>query len=1388
MTFKKKFITVFAGATLLASSFSNVGYNPDVAEAALQETKKFKPAISQEISALAFSDAAVQELIVVTKGKKDLSSQLEKMGVKVLDNHKNYVYLTEIPTNKVMEVYGLDDVASLGKNGTVELEKTFDDPEIAPINEAAEEVVGPQTEETHDATGVDEFHNKYDGSGTRVAIIDSGPDPGHEAFTEKLAEGYFGKSKIVGVHDYTIGDQTNERDSDFPLAEGDVIFDNTVDEGDSFTVGEDTYKTNGIDASDDEYHFGFLAPDLNSGDLNADGEMTEDHDEDVEGNDADKFGVLMVDDKVYIDKDNDMDFADEIPYANNQAGTFDVNVEDELVGANFRINSLDSENPFVNIFFDVNGHGTHVSGITAANGPARSNETGAVAKDGVAPGAELVGLKVFKAEGGAASYSIMSAMVDAALPESLGGYDADVVNMSLGSLPDLNDGTDADDELADLLSEEFGTMFAMSAGNEGPGADSVGSPGTSTASISVGAHMDEEMWATEYDAYPFGKNADGTPKEGDGLWYFSSNGPREDGMQKPDIVAPGASFASYPAQLGNYAVLQGTSMSAPYVAGALALLKQATEKDRVPFDYESAREALIQTAQPLEGYERSQQGAGLIDIPAAYEYLKNNFINDVKEVNVQVYHGEKVSGGPGLYVRNQEIPEKVEVLIENPTDETKELTIKPSESWFTPSKKAITLKAGQSEKITVTYDKDQLQVGRNEGTLVIDDKATAYVEARSYQTIIVGEEFTSENKYRFSDQGEVQSSKTEHYYFDVKPGMEEIRFALSALQENGEYQGRVRMLVHDPDGKQVSEYQGYAGYGPKASSLKVEENVFESPKAGVWEVAVYGTIAPEEGKEVNKFNFEAFVQGVVATPGEVDLGSVAPGTKTTKEVKFENYLSGAKKVKIETGDFSKAESSKSRIEVPNKDYYLEELKLENNISLEVATSNPKDPGDDVDLEFYKKTKDGYVPVASSGDASSDEKVNMKALEDGTYLVAVFGYSSSDGKATEVDLTITEERVLNPGEEGLGELSATNKTFDLGIGKSLKTDVKITTPDASGDYTAGVFLKDAVTDEVLSILPVSVDGGVVDVIKGSDREATAIEVSKEMYPDGFTEEDSKTVVITTGYDFPDALSAGPLASAYEAPVLLAGPKGKLSEKVRLEISRLGAENAVIVGGTGVVSDDVLLQLAELGISTKNVERLSGKSRFDTNLAIVNHLQEKNGYVGKGVFLATGMNYADALSAAGIAGEKQMPIVLTDGKKLSKEAKEILKGEAVYVLGGTGAISDTVYNEVESIAFDTMRLKGKNRYGTLAAIQEEFADATDTLYVASGQTFPDALSSAPLVSMNKGTLVLVQKDDVPTEVESFLTKYLYTNDIKSVKVLGGNGAVSEVAKDELQKLVK
>ncbi len=82
-----------------------------------------------------------------------------------------------------------------------------------------------------------------------------------------------------------------------------------------------------------------------------------------------------------------------------------------------------------------------------------------------------------------------------------------------------------------------------------------------------------------------------------------------------------------------------------------------------------------------------------------------------------------------------------------------------------------------------------------------------------------------------------KSSKTKSYFFNVEEGAQEVRFALEALKENNDFQGRVRMLVMNPDGDQVNAFQGYAGY----DGLGVEDYVAKSPKSGVWEVAVYGT-------------------------------------------------------------------------------------------------------------------------------------------------------------------------------------------------------------------------------------------------------------------------------------------------------------------------------------------------------------------------------------------------------------------------------------------------------------------------------------------------------------------------------------------------------------------
>ncbi len=1379
MTFKKKVLTIVAGASLVASSFAGMTYNPEKAEAALTETKKFKLPVTQEIASLAASEQSKQELIIVANehGGADLTKELEKLGVKVKKNTNNYLYLAEVPTNKVLQVYRLDSVGMLGANNEIVLDEgPKEDTDLKPKVKNPEDVVKPATEETHSATGVDEFHDKYDGTGVKVGIIDTGVDPGHEAFTQYNEKGEIISSKIKGVVD-TVG-------------EGDVWFQQEAAEGDSITVEEVTYKTEGIDAEDDTYYFGTLNP--ASYDVDGKGKPLY-RDLNGDGTGDANFDVLLVDDKVYIDIDQDKDFTDEKAYGEGDVDNMDLNPEDKVAGANFRIASPSPTYqghqfpdstlypfPVATVFFDGDGHGTHVSGITAANGPERENETGAVAAEGVAPGADLYGLKVFDSGGKTFGWSIANAMYLAAVPEELGGFGTDVVNMSLGSSPDLNDGSGAYAKIIEDMGELFDTIYVTSAGNDGPGVDSVGAPGDGVKALSIGAYINSKMWATEYGYYPYGKNADGSPVQGEGLWYFSANGPTEDGQQKPDFVAPGSAYASFPEHLGNYEVLQGTSMSSPYVAGAVATLKQAALKDRIPFDYELAREALIQTAVHVDGYTRVQEGAGLIDVPATYEYIRKHYINEVKEVNVTVYHGEKVSGGPGLYVRNKEVPEEVKVMVENPTDETKNLNVSSNSDWFTPSVKSIKLKPGEFKEMTVKYDKSKMDIGVNAGTLLIDDPDTAYAEARSFQTIILGEEFTSEDRFRLTHEDEVQSSKTKSYFFNVEEGAQEVRFALEALKENDEFQGRVRMLVMNPDGDQVNAFQGYAGY----DGIGVEDYVAKSPKSGVWEVAVYGTAAPKDDLDMNKFKLEAFVQDVVSSPGRIALGSAMPGSEVSKSVTFENYLSTKRSVEVVGGAFSKPETMKSRETVKGKGgVYDKTMTLKNNISLDVSIGNTSDAGDDLDLYLYR-SKDGktigdYIAIDADGD--SEESFSVKNLPDGEYTIRVEGYSTV-GDTTDFDLSVTEAKVLEAGEDGAGKIEVTGKSsFDLGVGKKATTDVKITTPENSGKYTAGVFLKDKATGEVLSIVPVETDGEMVEVVAGDNRFETAIEVSKQMYPEGTT---ADTVFIATGFNFPDALSAGPLASAYDAPILLANKDGILSDEVLNEISRLKAKNVMILGGENAISKKVNTQLANIGVSTADIERLSGDTRYDTNVQIIKKLAGK-GSTSKAVFLATGKNFADALSAASIAGANDMPIVLTDGKTLTEDAKKLMKGKQVYVLGGDAVISDEVVDMTNELSLTTKRLAGANRFGTLVEIHKELGTNTDQLFVANGMNFPDALAAAPLVVKDQGSMFLVKSDEIPKEIESYLVKYFTTTDVSGAKVLGGENAVNKDVKNKLNK---
>ncbi|MFD5503917.1 S8 family serine peptidase [Streptomyces sp. NPDC127061] len=234
---------------------------------------------------------------------------------------------------------------------------------------------------------------------------------------------------------------------------------------------------------------------------------------------------------------------------------------------------------------DMQGHGTHVSSIIAGSGAASAGRYA-----GVAPGAELVEGKVLDNDGYGYDSWILAGMQWAV------DQDAGIVNMSLGQTV-ASDGTDPLSAAVDRLSAEHGTLFVIAAGNSGD--HTISAPGAADAALTVGS----------------------VTKSG-AMSPFSSRGPREGRPAvKPEISGPGSDIVAARAAgtlddaavTERYASLSGTSMAAPHVAGAAALLAQ-----RHP-DWSGARlkAALIGSAARVDGATVSDTGSGLTDVPAA---------------------------------------------------------------------------------------------------------------------------------------------------------------------------------------------------------------------------------------------------------------------------------------------------------------------------------------------------------------------------------------------------------------------------------------------------------------------------------------------------------------------------------------------------------------------------------------------------------------------------------------------------------------------------------------------------------------------------------------------------------------------------------------------------
>lgn len=200
----------------------------------------------------------------------------------------------------------------------------------------------------------------------------------------------------------------------------------------------------------------------------------------------------------------------------------------------------------------------------------------------------------------------------------------------------------------------------------------------------------------------------------------------------------------------------------------------------------------------------------------------------------------------------------------------------------------------------------------------------------------------------------------------------------------------------------------------------------------------------------------------------------------------------------------------------------------------------------------------------------------------------------------------------------------------------------------------------------------------------------------------------------------------------------------------------------------------------------VSRIAGLDRFATSAAI-SRSQFSPGV--DSVFIASGLNYPDALSGAPVAALRGGPLLLTTSTELPQviiDELERLKPKRAIIFGGAASVSSRVEDQVRALTElrTADRFAGPDRYATSVAIsQMEFHPPGTVAYLASGENFPDALSGAPLGATTRGPVLLTASGALPAIVEQELQRLKP----ERIVILGGPGSVGPAVEARLDELV-
>lgn len=706
---------------------------------------------------------------------------------------------------------------------------------------------------------------------------------------------------------------------------------------------------------------------------------------------------------VWVDTNQNNSFADQVAMTDYKVrfdvGYFGVDNPATAIAERMPfVVQTDGKNKVVNIGIVSGAHGSHVAGIASGHSLFGGEMSGA------APGARLISVRACLFIAGCTNHALIEGMIYAVKTAR-----ADVINMSIGGLPALNDGNNARAEIYNRLIEQHKVQLFFSAGNSGPGMNTVGDPAVATSVVSTGSYLSRATMQAGYGA--------DTPFD-DNLHAFTSNGPREDGGFKPQIVAPGAAISTTPVwQAGvglpyplppGYQLMNGTSMAAPQATGAAALLISAAKQAGAQYKPAQLRQAMFSSTRLLDPSRLGiyRQGNGLVQTGAAWNLLATNINTDeiVARVPVNTVLSQFLAQpGIGVGIHDRE-------GVTTGSSYTRTYTITRTKGGSQPKTYAVTWVGNDGTfsspgsialplnvPVNLPVAINPLSAGEHSAIMNLNSPSAAGIEFQTMNVVVAADTFSASGGFSVTKTGSVGRGQQLTHLVRVPAGVPALKVDFSGPSATPGT-GQARFLRWHPFGLGIDSNAVSNCYTPAAGTCTTGSplsRTTSNPLAGVWEITVDARRSSDT--DFAPYTMTASILGATVSPNPDVIATASAGVPIARSYTITNGF-GAFTGRAAGSTFGSANRATPTIADGATQTYDFDVTA-GSTSLRATIGGTSDAGADLDLFVFNCTTGTCVLAGQAADGDSEESVTIANPAAGAWRVVVDGFSIPAGTTT-----------------------------------------------------------------------------------------------------------------------------------------------------------------------------------------------------------------------------------------------------------------------------------------------------------------------------------------------------------------------------------------------------